>query len=182
MSNSVLAIILIFPDPKGLLFYCNGLEVVILWLCHVAILFWKVKFPFHAKRFESNGYIRYIHAMTIFAVCVMPLGTLGAVLGSGGFTISRFPPVACYARSNAATFYSFILPISIAMAVGVSLIAIILWVIVVRVGAWQKPSKVRYSSCLIAVRIILSIIFRTNMYLYDQISKVIRSISIDMQD
>ena len=82
----------------------------------------------------------------VCATILLPLENVGAVLGSGGLTIPRFPPSLCFARDADATFYSFILPISIIFAIAVSLIAIILWVVVTKVGSRQSQPKVRKSS------------------------------------
>ena len=130
------------PQPSGLAFYCIGLVILMFWINHIIILFWRIKFPFHAKHYESKGYFRYIHAIMIFTVVILPLECLGAILGSGGLTIPRFPPVTCFAKETDATFYAFILPTSVVMATGISLIAIILWVLVTRVGTIRRQQKV----------------------------------------
>ena len=99
-------------------------------------------FPFHARHYETKGYFRYIHIAMIIAAIILPWESMGAILGTGGLTVPRFPPVACFAMEADATFYSFVLPISIICALGVSLITIILWVLI-KVGTVKtQPSKV----------------------------------------
>ena len=99
-------------------------------------------FPFHAMHFETRGYFRYIHIAMIIAAIVLPLESVGAILGTGGLTIPRFPPASCFAVETDATFYSYVLPVSIIQSIGVSLITIILWVLI-KVGTLKtQPSKV----------------------------------------
>ena len=106
------------------------------------ILFWKIVFPFHAKSFETRGYFRYIHIVMVVAAIVLPLERVGVILGTGGMTISRFPTILCFARDNNATFFSSVLPLSIIGALGVSLIFIILWTLITKVGNLKTRSEV----------------------------------------
>ena len=112
------------------MFYYAVLVLDLFWIFHIAILFGKIVFPFHAKRLEARGFFPYIHLNMIIAALVLPWQSLGSSLGKGGLTIPQFPPVVCLARNTDVTFYSFILPISIINATGVSLITIIFWTII----------------------------------------------------
>ena len=104
------------------------------WLFHIVILFWGIMFPFHAKTWENRGYFRYVHIVMLIAAIVLPLESVGVILGTGGLTISRFPTISCFAREPNASYFAFVLPESIMGAAGVSLIVIILWVVITRVG------------------------------------------------
>ena len=101
-------------------------------------------FPFHARTYETRGYFPYIHIGMVIAAIVLPLESVGVtvLLGTGGLTIPRFPPVLCFARETDATFFSLILPVSIINAIGVSLITIILWVVITKVGSMKIQSEV----------------------------------------
>ena len=116
---------------------------MLFWFFHIVLLFWKIKFPFHAKHFKNKGYFQYICIIMVIAAILLPLENLIAILASGGLTIPRFPPVQCFPRDTDATFYSFILPSSIIFAIAVSLIAVILWVVITKVGSRQSQRKVR---------------------------------------
>ena len=107
------------------------------------MLFWRIRFPFHAKQFESRGHFRYVHVMMVIVAVLLPLESLGAILGSGGVIIPRFPPILCFAKETDVSFFSFVLIVSIVMAMGVSMIAIILWVLIAKLGRLQKNLKVR---------------------------------------
>ena len=99
-------------------------------------------FPFHARTYETRGYFRYIHIVMVIAAIVLPLESVGVLLGTGGLTIPRFPPVACFARETDASYFAFVLPISIVNAIGVSLVIIILWVVITKVGNMKTQSEV----------------------------------------
>ena len=126
----------------GIVFYYAALVLDMFWIFHIVILFWRIVFPLHARHFETRRYFQYIHCVMIIAAIVLPWGSLGTILGTGGLTIPRFPPIVCFAKEPDATFYSFILLISIINATGVSLIAIILWVLITKVRKLTAPSKV----------------------------------------
>ena len=131
------------PSPHkqtGLAFYYAVLVSDMFWIFHIVILFWKIVFPFHARSFETRGYFQYIHLAMVIAAIVLPWESLATILGKGGLTIPQFPPIVCLARDTDVTFYSFILPISIINATGVSLIAIILWTLIKAVSDGQTYS------------------------------------------
>ena len=44
-----------------------------------------------------------------------------------GFIVIRFPPILCTGSERDAVFYSFMLPIDLALAFGCTLLLIILW-------------------------------------------------------
>ena len=106
------------------------------------ILFWGIMFPFHARSYENRGYFRYIHIVMLIAAIVLPLESVGVLLGTGGLTIPRFPPVTCYARETDASYFAFVLPVSVVGAIGVSLIILILWVVISKVGNKKTQSEV----------------------------------------
>ena len=122
-----------FPTA-GFVFYYTAIAYTMFWLFHVVILFWGIMFPFHAKTYENRGYFPYIHIMMLIAAIVLPLESVGVILGTGGLTISGFPPRTCFAREPDASYFAFVLPLSVMGAAGVSLIIIILWVVITRVG------------------------------------------------
>ena len=83
--------------------------------------------------------------MVIVAV-LLPLGSLGAILGSGGLAIPRFPPIFCFAKETDVSYFSFILILSIVAAMGISMIATIVWVLIAKLGMLRKKLKVSQGS------------------------------------
>ena len=116
----------------GLGFQYAGLVYVMFWIFHISILLWGTVFPFRARSYETRGYFRYIHIAMVVAAVVVPLESVGVILGTGGLTIPRFPPVACFARDTDATYFAFVLPVSIMNATGVSMIVIIFRAIIMK--------------------------------------------------
>ena len=124
------------------MFQYAGLVYHMFWIFHIVILFWRIVFPFHARSYETRGYFRYIHIGMVVAAIVLPLESVSVFLGTGGLTIPRFPPVACFAREPDASYFAFVLPISIISATGVSLLIIILWTLITKVGNMKTQSEV----------------------------------------
>ena len=98
-----------------------------IWLCHVLAIFWTVKFPLSAKNFESKGYFLFVHIGMVVVALVIPVIPVAIVFGTGGFTLTRFPPLICFARNVDVTFYALNLPLCILLATGITLIVLIFY-------------------------------------------------------
>ena len=87
---------------------------------------------------------------------VVPCIPVGAVLGTGGSTLATFPPFQCFARSSDVIYYTFILPASIIMGAGLTLIILIFHVIIhvtdSRKKSLQVGTEVRSSVCYIILQ------------------------------
>ena len=150
------------------LFYCPLMQTSF-WFCHVVAVFWTIQFPITARRFENKGYFKFVHLGMVAAVLVLPWITLGIILGTQGYVISRFPTILCFPRNVNVTFYAFILPLSIILATGMSLIVIIFWVLIGLVQIHNeskvctthstlnyKYHKTQYSCVLVAILTVLT--------------------------
>ena len=113
------------------------------WFFHIIILFWGIKFPFHAKRFETRGYSKYIHFAIVFLAISIPCGNITAVVATGGVTIARFPPLFCVPRNVHAYLYSYIFPLCIINGAGTSLLLLIMWSLITKLWTQRKQAKVR---------------------------------------
>ena len=89
----------------------------------MAALFWKVKFPFHAKTFDN---VKYVHILVVVLALLLPAVPVIGGFATGGFTMSSFPPLLCVANSGDIAYYTLALPISLIVAVGTTLLIIIL--------------------------------------------------------
>ena len=85
---------------------------VLVMIIHVLALFWGIRFPFQAQSFGVSGRNRYLHIAAILLGLIFPCVPIGIILGTGGFEISRFPPIICAVASRDALFYSTLLPIA----------------------------------------------------------------------
>ena len=96
----------------------------------MAALFWKVKFPFHAKAFNN---VKFVHIMVVVAALLLPVAPVISAFVTGGFTIGHFPPLLCVAKNGNAVYFTLILPISLIVAIGTTLLIIILATILKKV-------------------------------------------------
>ena len=71
--------------------------------------------------------MKYLHIVTVVVGIVLPFVPVITAFGTGGFTISRFPPVLCVPNNTDATFYSLLLPSLIIVAVGITLLIVLFW-------------------------------------------------------
>ena len=60
---------------------------------------------------------------------VLPVVPVVIMFETGGFSLSKFPPILCLAAEADAIFYSLILPIIILVQCGISLLILIFWII-----------------------------------------------------
>ena len=107
----------------GAVFHYCALQQVFIWFFHVVVMFWGIKFPFSSRRFRKKGYAKYLHLSLVLLLFVLPVITLVVGFETGGYSMPRFPPTTCLAVNPDAAFYSFILPITVIMALGISLVA-----------------------------------------------------------
>ena len=101
------------------------------WFSHCFIIFWSLLFPFHYKQFRDTGRIKYAHAVIIISGLVLPAVLMATTvivsLTVGEFILLGLPPLACLPTDKNATFYPIILPVSILMAFGVSLLVMVFY-------------------------------------------------------
>ena len=89
----------------------------------MTIMFWKTRFPFHAKRFEKH---KSIHVTVVSMALIFPIILVIAGFYTGGFVTNSHPPLLCVSRSSDAAYYTLALPISIIMATGTSLLVMVM--------------------------------------------------------
>ena len=114
----------------GAIFHYCTLQQTLFWFFHIVAVFWGTKFPFHAKAYQRKGYFKYVHAGMLLISIGLPFIPVAVLHGTGGSSFSQFPNYLCTARSADAFFYSFILPASIILGAGMSLVVLIFQVIV----------------------------------------------------
>jgi len=142
---------LIGPTPfctlTGMVFYYGLFQLAMWWFLHVVSLFWKIRFPFHARSFETAHRLKYIHIAMVIVGLVLP--TLPVIVAftaenpsTRGFGLTRFPPILCTSLQRDSTFYSLVLPINLLIAIGVPLLIIMFWIIHKQHGLFRmKLSK-----------------------------------------
>lgn len=91
-------------------------------------LFWSIVFPFHYRRFKLEKKIKYVHITTLVLVLALPV--FPALLHLiDGYSVGLGPFYTCIGRNTVVTYFTFILPISIILAIATSLMIIIFWTI-----------------------------------------------------
>ena len=114
---------IIMASIVGSVFLYTALQISILWICHVTTTFYKIKFPFHSKHLEGR---KIIHVLVVLLAVVLPTIPVFVSFTTGGFVIGNNPPVICVSRSSDAAYYTLVLPISIIIATGTSLLFMVL--------------------------------------------------------
>lgn len=106
------------------------LQMTLFWFFHVTAMFTKLKWPLRSRRMALAGRCKYFHASCVLVSSVMPALPVAVVLGTSyGFGTFTFPPLFCFPTNREVTFYSVILPITVLMAIGSSLLLFTLWTI-----------------------------------------------------
>ena len=125
-----------FPNSKfsfyfhlGAIFYYVSLQLALWWFFHVSALFWKIRFPFHAKATESAHRTKYIHITMVLLALVLPLVPVIAAFATTGFVLSRFPAILCLGSNANAAFYSLVLPLILLLKFGITLLIVVFWTI-----------------------------------------------------
>ena len=118
------------------------LQLVLWWLFHTTILFWKIVFPIHARSHERSKTTKCI-SIVIYTVSLLvpliPIITIVAkfamdvksdpilqsrniTFGSDGlgFYMFRYPPILCSGGNTNAVYYTILLPINIAVLIGIT--------------------------------------------------------------
>ena len=113
----------------GAVLHYVALQQVLMWFLHILAVYWKIRFPLHAKSFEVKGYATYVHVAMLALIILLPFISIAVVFGTGGCRLSRFPNIICQAKDPDATFYALVLPMSILTAAGISVIILIFWVL-----------------------------------------------------
>ena len=114
----------------GLVFHYITLQTILLWLFHILAIFCGIKFPIRAKIIEMKGYFRYVHFIMLGLAIVLPCIPIAVVQATGGSKLATFPPFQCYAGNSDVVYYTFILPGSIMLGTGITLVILTLHMII----------------------------------------------------
>jgi hypothetical protein len=96
----------------------------------VTAIYWTIRFPLTARHVQTSKNFRYFHIGIVLAALLVSWIPVIVALGTSGYTFARFPPLMCVARDPNATFYGLILPKSILVAFGISLIVLTLRILI----------------------------------------------------
>ena len=128
-----------------MLFSYTLLQMGFWWLLHIALLFWTVFFPFHFRSYERSGRMKHIHIASVIAGLMLPLSTIVTSMakfaatvqnsssnvtsstelflsGGLGYSNTKFPAILCASSDKDAVFYSTVLPLDLALAIGCTML------------------------------------------------------------
>ena len=111
----------------GLLVRYSTMQFTLLWIMHISSLFWKIHFPMSSVSLKNIRRTKYIHVTCLIAALFLSLISPMAIHLKGGFIIGDFPPFLCGGGDTDVTFYVHLLPITILLGVGTSLLVLIFW-------------------------------------------------------
>ena len=106
----------------GLVVQTGALIFFGFWLFHLSYLFFSLVYPFKAQNLMKSTHLkRNVHIIEVVITLVCGLLPSVIIIATSGYKHYAFPPV-CIHASPEMLFYTFILPISIGAAVGLSLL------------------------------------------------------------
>ena len=126
---SVTLLLYLYSLHPGIVLYYGLLQLALWWFFHVLTLFWKIKFPLHAKAVESAHQMRYVHLTMVILGLTLPLVPVIASLATTGFGLNRFPAILCGGTNANITFYALLLPVILLLQVGITLLVVLFWTI-----------------------------------------------------
>lgn len=111
------------------LYYISG-QAHLLWLFHIASIFWGVQFPFHHRKITKAGYVKYVHLAMVLTAVLLPVILAGVPFATGGYALPRFPPGSCHAEDTDTIYSVFMLPTAIIMPTGCTMMVFVLRAVV----------------------------------------------------
>jgi hypothetical protein len=116
---------------------------------HALGLCWGIAFPFHYRRFKTEGRVKYVHIITVVLGVALP--TIPALVPLvDGYTITLSGFDVCGGRNVAITFFTTILPISVLMAASSTVLIILFWIIFKVKISSNSSVMILYNFCLIS--------------------------------
>lgn len=103
-------------------------QICILSVLHTVFLYWAVAFPFSYRQFKISGRICYTHIICVVLAVVIPIPG-GLVHLKDGYITAGNPATVCVGRNLDYTYYTFIIPISVTLAMMSCLLVLTIWTI-----------------------------------------------------
>lgn len=114
------------------------MQLLLWWLWHTLAVFWAVAWPFRAKKFNISRNTKYVHIGFVVASLLLPVAPVliilfissAPTLQLAGYTVTRSPPFVCAGHDITVNFWAFIFPISLLLAVGVTMLVLIMRIVI----------------------------------------------------
>ena len=92
------------------------------------MMYWSIRYPLNFRAVKISGKIRHIHALSITLAVILPLPAALIHL-KGGFLITANPALICAGRNTDYTYFTFILPMSVVLAMATCIMMLIVWTV-----------------------------------------------------
>ena len=103
------------------------IHITLLWILHIAAIFWGVQFPFHSRYYNQTNRTRYVHIACVVVTIILPVYAPIMISLNGGFRISGFPSLFCFGRDVKTHFYTLVPTTAVLFASGTTMLLLILW-------------------------------------------------------
>ena len=124
--HKIILVVIILQTNIGIINSYVVAQVTLLVSFHALGLCWGVAFPFHYRRFKTEGRIKHIHATTVVLGLILP--AIPALLHLiYGYSIAIGPISVCIVQNIGVSYFTLTLPISILMAISTSSLVILFW-------------------------------------------------------
>lgn len=114
------------------------MQLALWWLLHIIVIFSGITFPFKARSIRAAGRCRYVHVVMVTIGLIVPCVPVAVSFVRRGYG-SVSPTFLCTPRDGAASFYTLVLPISVFLATGISML-VIMFVGITKVASYSLIS------------------------------------------
>ena len=95
-------------------------------MLHAIFLYWAIGFPFSYRKFRLKNRVRSAHILCVIFALILPLP--GALVHlKDGYVYPTTPVYACLGRNFELTYYTLIVPVSIALCTTACLLVLVFW-------------------------------------------------------
>ena len=122
----LITILLIFCSPAAAWIYISH-QVALWWIFHLSMVFCTVFWPFKYHYWKHSGYFKYIHIVMVAVALIVPIIPVVICYKTGGYVLYFLIRPDCVARNTQAAFYSHVVPLIAAVAIGLYLLVLIFW-------------------------------------------------------
>ena len=105
------------------MFVYVSMQLALWWLFHIIVIFSGIVFPFRTRTIQAAGRCRHVHISMVVIGLAVPCVPVIVSLVKGGHA-SLSPSILCSPKDGAAAFYPLVLPISVLLATGISLLVL----------------------------------------------------------
>ena len=102
-------------------------QVALWWIFHLSMVFCTVFWPFKYHYWKRLGYFKYIHTVMVAVALIVPIIPVVICYKTGGYVLYFLIRPDCVARNTQAAFYSHVVPLIAAVAIGLYLLILIFW-------------------------------------------------------